>query len=143
MSGGSRTVVHAYGLIDAAEHPPLPERGIAHTRLRLFPFNTLSAVVGDLPAETFGEGEWARRGLCPRWVAPAATAHHAALQQSVEQGAVLPFGRPRISRDGRALLVALEAGRGYLARAWWFLVGHVEWSVQVFATAPPKVEEDR
>ena len=53
------------------------------------------------------------------------------LDSVLSYGDVLPLRLPGIHLDDRAFLVALEASRESVERAWRFLEGHVEWSVQV------------
>lgn len=126
---GVDTVVHAYGVV--REPADLPEVGIGGTPLRTLAVGDLSVVLGDLPALQYGEAAWAEHGQDPHWLRSVAVAHHAVLQHLVERGDVLPLRLPGIHLDDRAFLVALEASRESVERAWRFLEGHVEWSVQV------------
>lgn len=137
MSAASpTTVVHAYGLVQ--EPWALPDHGIAESGVRTVRFHDLHVVVSDLAAESFGEAAWAEHGEETRWVTPVATAHHEVLQHLVDHGDVLPLQLPGIYPSDEALIAALEPSRAHLERAWRFLAGRVEWSLQVFPTSAPQ-----
>ncbi|MDQ4115005.1 MAG: GvpL/GvpF family gas vesicle protein [Actinomycetota bacterium] len=142
MSAADATaVVHAYGLIQGDEPRPMPDHGIADADIRTVPFNGLEVVVSDLPAASFGEAVWAEHGEDSGWVTPVAAAHHEVLQHLVEHGDVLPLQLPGIYPSDEAMIAALDSSRGDLERAWRFLAGHVEWSLQVFPTSSPRAPE--
>ena len=133
------TVVHAYGLVH--EVRTLPAHGIAEADVRTIAFHDLQVVVSDLAVDSFGEAAWAEHGEDTRWVAPIAEAHHEVLQHLVDHGDVLPLHLPGIYPSDEALIAALESSRSHLERAWRFLAGRVEWSLQVFPTAASRESE--
>ncbi|MFD7078207.1 GvpL/GvpF family gas vesicle protein [Nocardioides sp. NPDC059952] len=142
MSGADpAAVVHAYGLVQGDEPRPMPERGIMNADIRTIPFHHLEVVVSDLAAASFGEAAWAEHGEDTRWVTPVAAAHHDVLQHLVEHGDVLPLQLPGIYPSDEALVAALDSSRQVLERAWRFLAGRVEWSVQIFPTSSPRPTE--
>jgi len=134
-------VVHAYGLIQGDEPRPMPDHGIANADIRTIPFHRLEVVVSDLAAASFGEAAWAEHGEDTRWLTPVAAAHHEVLQHLVEHGDVLPLQLPGIYPSDEVLVDALDSSRRDLERAWRFLAGHVEWSLQIFPTSPPPTPE--
>jgi hypothetical protein len=135
------TVVHAYGLVPGDRPLSLPGRGIADSRVRTAAFHDLEIVVGDLPAESFGEAAWAEHGEDTSWLTPVASAHHDVLQHLVEHGDVLPLQLPGIYPSDAALIAALESSRARLEHAWQLLAGRVEWSLQIFPTSAPVAPE--
>ncbi|MEU6138564.1 GvpL/GvpF family gas vesicle protein [Nocardioides sp. NPDC047086] len=138
MSAADATaVVHPYGFIQRDEPRTMPEHGIMNADVRTIPFHDLEVVVSDLEAASFGEAVWAEHGEDTRWVTPVVAAHHEVLQHLVEHGDVLPLQLPGIYPSDEVLIAALDSSRQALERAWRFLAGHAEWSVQIFPTSSP------
>jgi len=121
----------------------MPEHGIMNADIRTIPFHDLEVVVSDLAAASFGEAAWAEHGEDTRWVTPVAAARHELLQQLFEHGDVLPLQLPGIYPSDEALRAALDSSRRVLERAWRFVAGNVEWSVQIFPTSSPHPTEAR
>ena len=132
MSSGGDSVVHAYGVVGAAEIVTLPLTGIDRTPVRLVEVGELGIIAGDLPASTYGEAAWAEHAQDPAWLEPIARAHHEVLQSVVEDSDVLPLRLPGIYPDEQALSDAFTATRDELRERLRFVSGQREWSAHVF-----------
>jgi len=135
VSGSGDSVVHAYGVVGAAEPVTLPMTGIGRTLVRLVELGELSIIAGDLPASTYGEAAWAEHAQDPAWLEPVARAHHDVLQSVVEHSDVLPLRLPGIYPDEEALTGAFTASREELHERLRFVCGCREWSAHVFLSA--------
>lgn len=127
------TVVHAYGVVEAAAAFTLPATGIlgaAVTRSNCGGY----AVIASTHAESeLGEHVWTEQGQDPQWIGPIAAQHHEVLQGLVGQVDVLPLRLPGMYHDETSMCRALEASIGGLQAAFDIIRGHVEWGVQVFS----------
>lgn len=132
MARDPETVLHAYGVVPAADCVDLPATGIDGSPVELVEVGELAALVGRLDAVRYGEDVWRARAQDPDWLAPFALQHQEVLGAVVTACDVLPFRIPGMYDDEGRVRGMLEAERDLLTRGLESVRGHVEWGVQVF-----------
>jgi Gas vesicle synthesis protein GvpL/GvpF len=134
MSAAEPTVVHAYGVVDAATGAEvvMPAGGLGGAEVQVVRCGVLGVLASRVSAESYGEQAWARNGQDARWIGEVARAHHDVLQQVATTVDVVPMRLPGIYADETALRHVVGSAERVLLEALAEVRGHVEWGAKVF-----------
>ncbi|MDQ0380516.1 GvpL/GvpF family gas vesicle protein [Amycolatopsis thermophila] len=124
----------APGVLDAL-------RGVAGEEVRVVRDAGLSAVVGDVPMETFGEEPLHRNFEDLDWLGGVARAHDAVISAVVAAGPAVPIRLATVYHDEDRVRRVLEHRRPDFERALDFVTGRTEWGVKAFLQDPGPGEE--
>jgi hypothetical protein len=129
----AHTLTYLYAIVpaDAAE-PPAELRGVEGTPVRLLRAGGVAAVVGEVPAERYGEDALDAHLSDLRWVGERGAAHEAVLLWLADRGPVLPLSLFSLHRDEARVRERLEGDAEGLREALERLRGRREWGVRLW-----------
>jgi len=133
-----QTIIHAYGVVAAAEPLTQFPPGIADTSVHVVHAGNLAAITSHLPVKGFGVADWKRNATNVGWLEPVARRHHAVLQYVASTAAVVPLRLPSLYGNLESLEESLHASSERLERDLRRIGGKVEWAVKVYQTAEQK-----
>ena len=129
----ARMLTYLYAVVpDDAEAPPADVTGIDGGGVRLLRAGGVAAVVGDLPAEEYGEEALNDRLQDLAWVGERGAAHERVLLWLADRGPVVPLSLFSLHRDEAQLRARLEAAAPRLREALQRLRGRREWGVRLW-----------
>ncbi|HVW44805.1 MAG TPA: GvpL/GvpF family gas vesicle protein [Amycolatopsis sp.] len=122
------------GRADPAGLGRLP--GVAGEPVRRVEAAGLTAVVGDVPLDAFGEEALHRNLEDLDWLAGVARAHDAVVATVPAGGPVVPVRLATVYRDDDSVRAMLERRAADFHRALERVTGRTEWGVKLFAAEP-------
>lgn len=133
MEAQRSTLTYLYAVVPAeAPDPPAELRGVEGAPVRLLRAGGVAAVVGEVPAEEYGEEALDRHTADLAWVGERGAAHEAVLLWFADRGPVVPLSLFSLHADEARVLARLE-GEGERLRAdLERLRGHREWGVRLW-----------
>jgi hypothetical protein len=135
------TVHYVYGVMPSGQRPPDLADGPDGVDVQLVEADGLAAVVSELPADRYGEGEFRAHAEDPVWLQGLASAHHRVLASVALHGDVVPLRMPTLCRSRQSVLELLEAREDVLRHALATVTGRVEWGVKLYAEPRPADEQ--
>jgi hypothetical protein len=129
------TIVHAYGVVAAAEPLSQFPPGIAGTNVWIFGVDSFAAIVSLLPVDGFGVMDWERNATNVDWLERVARQHHGVLQYVANTATVVPLRLPSLYGNFESLADTLRAAADRLEGDLRRIEGKVEWAVKVYRTA--------
>ncbi|RMI28998.1 GvpL/GvpF family gas vesicle protein [Nocardia stercoris] len=114
-------------------HPdPAELTGVAGEPLRAVVSDDLTAVVGSVPLEVFGEQQLRRNFEDLDWLEATARAHDAVVSAMVRSGPVVPLRLATVFHDDNRVRALLGERRAEFAAALKLVSGRTEWGVRAY-----------
>jgi hypothetical protein len=126
-------VIYLYGVVPAdAPAPPAALTGVEEGTVRLLAAGPLAGVVGDVPADGYGEAALGARLTDLAWVGPRAAAHERVLTWFSDHGPVVPLALFSLHANEDRVRARLAERRERLTGLLERLRGRGEWVVRLW-----------
>lgn len=127
------TLTYLYAVVpEDAPEPPAELRGVEGTHVRLLRAGGVAAVVGEVPAEEYGEEVLDARLADLPWVGERGAAHETVLLWYADRGPVLPLALFSLHRGEARVRERLERHSERFRRELERVRGRKEWRVRLW-----------
>ncbi|MGW6421714.1 GvpL/GvpF family gas vesicle protein [Nocardia sp. NPDC055053] len=132
MTGGLGVWLYAVTFSRDSEDTPIELNGVAGEPVRTVASLDLTAVVGSVPLDVFGEQPLRAHLEDLDWLEATARAHDAVISALVRRGAAVPVRLATVFRDDDAVRWLLDQRRADIDAALALVSGRTEWGVKAY-----------